>query len=431
MSRQTASLCALCACAVLAAGWLSQACGGKYRVTSMPETTDRERFAAHSERGREYLRAGQPVEAEKELLAALEQTRSLRASDVRSQAALGNLENVADLYREQDRHEDYVRLVEILLVETERVRGPDAPSLAALRQGLGDSQAALGNVEASEAAYRSAIEAAESRGGPADPAASEARFGLANLYRETDRSEQAASELREIASALDASGREDDLATAQVLVAEGEALTELGRLDEAEVSLERARRIGESRLGQSDPALVPMLGALGRLYAKQGRDDEAEVLLTRALELQSRVTPSQLPTVGPILDLAEFYAADGRAQATSKMADRATELLQAREIGGPRLARALAAQGDGKALSGKHKQAAELYAEAAAQAEAGLPGSRRLLASILGRQAAELRELGRADAAAEVDARRATLRKPQATGDPGADEPPNRGSSES
>ena len=412
MSRQIAESVTLSAACTLAGLLIALACGGSQHRIAEPAKSDRALFAAHSAKGREHLRFGRATDAEKELLAALETTRGLRSSDVRSQTALGNLENVADLYREQGQHDRYIGLVEVLLVETQRIRGPDSPSLVALQRGLADAHAARLEVDEAEAAYRRAIEAMSANRGADDPAVAETRVALARLYLDTERPEPAVEELEKATSALEASGHGEEPAMASALVVEGVALTELGRFEDAEPVLLRAQDITEATYGENALSGVQMMGALGRLYAKQGRDDEADAMLTRALETQAAATRNRPQMLPPLLDMAAFYTETDRPQVARGLADRGIEILEKRKVGGLLLAQAIAAKADALASEGKAKEAEGLYADAAAEAESDLPASRRELVSILERRAAVLREFGRDEDAAAVDARRDALASP-------------------
>lgn len=228
-------------------------------------------WSTHARRGRLHLAAGETEQAEAELLLSLEETRYFRAGDVRSRAAVSNLERLADRYWAAPDIAGTLRITPPLIASIERVRGPRDPALPLAFRRLGEARFYDGQLTGAEADLVHSL-------------ALYRKHESRNYFQEAD--------------------------TAGVL---GGVYEQLGKLAQAEAIYRHAAEEADSR-GTEGRDLAFSLNTLAWFYAKHGRYAEAEPFARRSLEIATRLDLGRAE-IAPIRDtLGTSLAGLGRNQ---------------------------------------------------------------------------------------------------------------------
>ncbi|MEM8994983.1 MAG: protein kinase, partial [Acidobacteriota bacterium] len=233
--------------------------------------------------GSAYAGIGQFVKAEELLRAALVERRARGDGGALVAETMSRL---VEAMRWQGRLQDSFALVDEALALLDRQGlGDSRQGIAAViqRANLLDS---LGRYSDSEAAFRRAVEMAQSRGALDLEAVALQRFGMAQ-YR-LGRFGRALEVLEESLEVhLRAFGR-DHPRTAQTLTEVGAARIHLGRFDAAAEVLEEAGATQRALLGDAHPEVARTLNRQGQLAVARGEHSLADALLGESVSILRR-----------------------------------------------------------------------------------------------------------------------------------------------
>lgn len=283
----------------------------------------------------------------------------------------GSLDGLANLYLIQGKYAEAEPLNIRSLAIREKALGPDHPDVANSLQNLARIHFFQGKYGEGEALLKRALAIREKAFGPEHPEVAVSLNALANFYgRQGNHAEAEPLHKRALAIKEKALGPDhpdvgkslNDLA----LIYEAQ-----GKYAVAEPLIRRSLAIREKALGPDHPGMAQILNNLGLVLTKQGKLTEAEPLLLRALEIAQTAFGAGHPHVATLND--------------------SLATLRYRQ--------------------GNHEEAERLYIQAAEILEKASDGN---LPEVIANRARMLRELGRTDEAARLEARAAALSKESA-----------------
>ena len=261
-----------------------------FALIALPAWGEDARWQADTAAGQKAFRAGRYDEAAKSFSSALTTAQASGIEDARLATSLNNL---AEVYRVQDKDDAATPLSKQVIAIREKVLGPDHPDVAAALINLakcyrGQRKAAA--YEAAEPLYKRAIAIMEKAYGPDDLAVVKSLNELAEMSR-------------------DQGARKDKLAEVVPLY-------------------ERVLAIQEKALGAENPAVAESLSRLGSFYLRvQRKYDEAEPLLRRSLAIRQKVLGPDDPKVADSFSaLAAWYKLQGNYAAALPLLKRAMEI---------------------------------------------------------------------------------------------------------
>jgi serine/threonine protein kinase/Flp pilus assembly protein TadD len=191
---------------------------------------------------------------------------------------------------------------------------PDQPLIEArLRQTIGNTYLALGDLEAAEQQLEPASEIRRQVLGEEHEQTMVAIANLARVYSDLDRNDEAAVLLEkslEISRRVLGEEHPETISTMVRLVA---PYGRLGRYDDAESLLVKTLSLSRRVLGEEHQDTIGTINNLALVYRLQGRYDDAESLLVETLEVRRRVLGEEhLQTLQSMRNLAIVYRAQGR-----------------------------------------------------------------------------------------------------------------------
>jgi tetratricopeptide (TPR) repeat protein len=297
----------------------------------------------------------------------------VRAIAIREQV-LGNdhpevarsLRELGIVYQDQGRYDDAAACYMRALAIRERVLGADHPDVGASLTSLASVRYLQGDLEAARTLYRRALGIREQTLGPDHP----------------------------------------DVALALVNIAVIDQVE--GRLDDAEAAFRRALAIQEQALGPDHPEVADSLARIAMLCQVQGRADEADQLHRRAVGVLEDGGHADSPQmVSALTQRASFLDDIGRYAEADALIRRAYGIGQRTlDADDPIMAEVCFGLAH---LSYRHfdraDEAVPLYAHAIATWERTMAADEPILLMALTDYAELLREQGRAEEAAAIEAR--------------------------
>jgi tetratricopeptide (TPR) repeat protein/predicted Ser/Thr protein kinase len=255
--------------------------------------------------------------------------RELDADDPRIATTLNNYGN---LMRAQGRHREAVSMLEPALAIREKVLEPGHPRIATTCNNLALAYKKLGDFEHAEAFYLRALDIREQTYGPAHPRTATVLANLANVYQAQGDLQRAEDTFRRAVTI-----HEDTLPEhpyhATYLTGMADLLRERGRPAESEVLLRKALTIQEAALGPNHIKSTRTLLSLALAYADQHRFGAAEDTLERALELQTEVLgPDHHSVARTLFELGRLAHLQGRAETAQVLMQKALSVEDASGI---------------------------------------------------------------------------------------------------
>ncbi len=308
--------------------------------SSVTHTTDdlsleRRRWSKLTKEGRIQLRMGNLGAAEQNFVAAAEIARSFRRSDRRWHAGIGNLKRVATAYKEQRHVVAFVRVAEVIRLDTMGTSEIESPGLTELLIVLGGIYIEMGFYDEAQVVLDEALALRVEREG-------NQATSLVDIY----------APMAELALL------QDDFKTAE----------------------ERSRRRLELALAPgnlSDDRVIAAQLQLGHILLKQEKHEEAETLLNRALASQQRrgVQPAEIAIVQNAL--ATLYLDTDRLSLAQETVDAGLASLDELGVQGIFLANLLDTRAQVLASRGRPKEADKDF-KRAIEESATAPNSQRV-----------------------------------------------------
>jgi tetratricopeptide (TPR) repeat protein len=262
--------------------------------------------------GEQLEERGQYQEAEKQLVAALEEARRSPTGERYVAAVMVSL---ATLYLDMGRFGEAERLGLEALRTAERTFGPETPGLLKPLYYLGMLYMKRGQYAKAELQYRRAVNIADRHLQVDDPQRALALAGLADVLTRRKRFEQAfvanslavlylaagrraesIAPLEKAIRVLEAAFGDQDPRLMRPLANLGWLQTKLGDMAAARAALQRAVAVSQHQLCQADPLVPRILSTYAALQRKAGHEREARELEQRSAAVrarQSHVDPSR------------------------------------------------------------------------------------------------------------------------------------------
>jgi len=302
----------------------------------------------------------------------------------------------------QGSHEEAEALYRQAL-EIRRNQGEDDPrALANTLDRLGTLLLSMGRYDASREALTEALELRETTLGSDDPLVASSLHNLGMLDRNEGRIEDAIPRL-ERALAIDSAHLpvdHPDLAAS--LATLGGVLALAGELEEAEQLISRALTISEKSFGPDHPHLASHIDTLAVLCHLQERYAEAEALARRSLAIFEKAFGPDHPWVGDMLhNLGVIVSDAGNNVEAERLLQRSLEICEA-SLGAdhPETFGTIGSLAAVIAETGDFVRAEPLFQ----QALAGLEPNQPPAPSVREHYAEMLRQMGREDEAAALEA---------------------------
>lgn len=218
-------------------------------------------------------------------------------------------------------YEEAKVLYERSLVDA-RARSPrDEALIAAILEGLGETHAEMGSNEASERAWREALEIEVRLHGAQSVQAAKARQGLAIALYYMSRYDESEELTQQSVAALRSALGPSHWKVADGLNHLGALRFQTGRYDEAVEAWKECLAISESWAGKDHPENASVANNIGRGLLIAGRLDEAQDYLQQSLDIRRRLQSAEhVDLILPLNSLAMIDMAQGRnAEAEARL----------------------------------------------------------------------------------------------------------------
>ena len=261
--------------------------------------------------GRVYHRLGLYESAELLLEDALEIRRDLLGAE--HPALAGSFYHLAELYRDQDRHEEAEQSYKRALAVGEKIQAPNQSETAKILIGLGVLYFRQGRFDEAEQLYQRILGLTGGASISDQSAVARSLNNLAVVYFTEGRYEEAGSLYLRALGILEQAHGEGDPETATAASNLGLVYLLQKRYGLAEPFCLRAVTTLGKILGPDHPDLSRSLTNLAEVYRAQGRYREAEPLYKRALGILEKSLGPRHVRVGVNLNnLGELYRDQGR-----------------------------------------------------------------------------------------------------------------------
>lgn len=234
---------------------------------------------------------------------------------------------LADIWQEQAKYSETIRLLIDALATEGRIAGVEQPSFTRLLPALASSLTRTGRAGDGEALLRKLL-------GPAGEGHVRGEAHCLSSVKPFGIMHSSADEHLELFLALPDPPPLTGEDRARVLRLLAEALITQGRYEEAEDLLDKTTRAPPPALPPDHPERWRTLTTLGRVHALLGHPDRAEPILRRALALAEKHAPARHPDIARALaELARVEHRLGRPEAAAT-ARRALDLYTTAQIAG-------------------------------------------------------------------------------------------------
>jgi len=221
------------------------------------------------------------------------------------------------------------RLLEAVLADRARKRGPDSPGLLADLINLAVVNADLGEFAAADNQLRRALNIARQHHRQADAAT--LLHAQANLLYELGDFAAAEQTLNESIGVVKQMYGPETAKAIPSLNSLANVLQELGRANEAIALLEGSVRNCETAFGTNHPTLADTLNNLGLVYRKAGRLPEARLCFERALGIDRQVAGPQHPKTATVsMNLGTLLQQMGQPDAALPLVAEAADIARER-----------------------------------------------------------------------------------------------------
>ncbi len=195
------------------------------------------------------------------------------------------LDNLANLYSEQQRLDQVEPLRRRAFEIFVKVKGPESPNTLTSMQNFASSLAALGRHREAEPLYRRALALADKIYGPKHPQTARLVDNLAGTVRQQGRLAEAGPLYERAIETFAAVLGPEHPDTALALQNHAILLSEIGDYTRSVAQLQRAIAINERLYGPDHPVLVVALNSLSQAYVDQEKWPEAVEALRRAARI--------------------------------------------------------------------------------------------------------------------------------------------------
>jgi tetratricopeptide (TPR) repeat protein/transcriptional regulator with XRE-family HTH domain len=313
------------------------------------------------------------------------------------------LNELALLYEAQGKYEQGEPLYRRALLIFEQALGQDHPHVATSLNGLALLYRDQGKYEEGEPLYRRALRIREKALGQEHPDVATTLNGLAQLYRDQGKNEQAEPLYRRALDIREQALGQDHPNVAIVLNNLAELYLNQGKYAQAEPLLQRASQIFEQ--GPNYLVAYP-LNNLAELYLNQGKYEQAEPLYQRVLRIFEQVIGPEHPLVAyPLNGLANIYREQGKYEQAAPLYQHALTIRE-RQLGEQHLETAESLHDFARfhEIRLQPEEAIALYLQALTIREQQLGLQHQLSVDTRSRAAQLLRESGRTEEAATLEA---------------------------
>ena len=239
------------------------------------------------------------------------------------------MNNLAGLFKAQDRYADAEPLYKRALAIYEEAFGPDHPNVAGSQNNLATLYDDQGRYAEAERLYKRSLAIREKTLGPDHPDVALSLNNLGHLYITQGRHAEAEPIYKRTLTIREKSLGPDHPDVARSLNNLAELYRAQGRYADAEPLYKRALQIREKAHGPNDPDVATSLDGLALLYQAQGRYADAEPLYKRSMAIREKTLGPDRPEVATSLNnLAELYRAQGRYADAEPLYKRALAILE-------------------------------------------------------------------------------------------------------
>jgi tetratricopeptide (TPR) repeat protein len=322
------------------------------------------------------------------------------------------LNNLALLYAAQGRYADAEPLYQRALRIYEKALGSDHPNVATSLNNLAAQYRAQGRYADAKPLYQRALDIREKALGPDHPDVAQTLNNLALLYAAQGRYANAEPLYRRALGIVEKALGPDHPDVAATLNNLALLYAAQGRYADAEPLYQRASAITEKALGPNHPSIATTLNNLAEVYREQGQYADTEPLYQRALGIYEKALGPNHPSIATTLNnLAEVYREQGRYADAEPLYQRALGICE-KALGPnhPSVAIALNNLAALYDVQGRYADAEPLCQRALRIVESGLGSAHPNTATCLENYAAVLRALGREAEAAGFESRAAAIR---------------------
>jgi tetratricopeptide (TPR) repeat protein len=224
--------------------------------------------------------------------------------NLRSEDALGLLNEVGAYLSERALYQEAERLLLQALALSESVHGVDDPVTASVLQDLGWLEHRRYQHASAEEHYRRALAIRERALGPEDPRTARILYLLGLLYLNLSQQELAEPLLRRALSIQESQLGAEHPQVADTLNVLGMLARAQKEYEQAEILYRRALAIREKKLGSETPETATSVSNLAALaFNREDRADyaQAEALYRRVLEMRERLLGSEHPDTAAAL----------------------------------------------------------------------------------------------------------------------------------
>jgi tetratricopeptide (TPR) repeat protein len=219
------------------------------------------------------------------------------------------LNNLADLYREEEKHTEAEKYLESAVAVMDKALAPADPTRATLLRALAGVKQVMGKNAEAETLHLQVLDLAKASGRNDVKALGLLEVG--SFYHSNHEDTRAEPFFSEALKLVEKDGESRNLAMA--LVATSECRIALGKTDVAATDLVRAHVMIERLFGKEHETMAQVLRAEGKCLLAQGKPTEAEWTLKEAKALSVKVAGPDDLTVGYTLELlGNVYTAQER-----------------------------------------------------------------------------------------------------------------------
>jgi len=224
-----------------------------------------------------------------------------------------SLNDLAEIYYYQVKYAEAEPLYRRSLEIREKTLGPDHPDVARSLSSLALLYLEQSKYIEAEPLYRRSLEIREKNLGPNHPDVAHSLNGLAVLYKAQGKYAEAESLYRRSLGIWEKTLGPDDSDVARSLNNLAVLYCNQGKYTEAEPLYRRSLEIREKNLGPNHPDVAESLNNLAWLYNAQGKYAEAELLYRRSLKIGEKTHGPNHPGVAVSLNnLAALYWEHGK-----------------------------------------------------------------------------------------------------------------------
>jgi tetratricopeptide (TPR) repeat protein len=325
------------------------------------------------------------------------------------------ISNLANLYRDRDQYEKAEQLYLRALAIREQVLGPKHQEIAYILNNL----ALLYNLQARykemEPLLQRALSIEELTLPPQHPRTAITLDNLATLYREQGRYTEAEPLYQRVLAIEKVVFPAEHPRTAITLTNLATLYREQGHYVEAEPLYQQALTIRKQVRGAEHPETAHTLDNLATLYREQGRYEEAEPLYQQALTIFEQTQGYEHPEIAITLDnLATLYREQSRYEEAEKLYQRALEIRE-KVLGSnhPETANTLNNLAILYQAQGLYEKAQPLYQRALDIYDHTLPVDHPTIVLLLERYTRLLQQMDRPEETAQLEARIHDIRAKQ------------------